>query len=216
MKERCRRICGTEDPRCFIGNLKQVECISDMVLNKVSGIMAVIELTLAEEDRQRISENLVRALSSIEELVNWVKFLQISHDLRAMSSLIHPEGQVKGGKSARKEMRFPLPEAYHKYIAMEIDISGTFVQVSLVNFSRRGIQFLSGEPVPVDSRKDCRLCARHGVRKEVTFRLHVRHAKRHQDAYIIGGLTEEISDNTAFDFFESIYELIRNALPGTE
>ncbi|MBI4837710.1 MAG: hypothetical protein HY806_00860 [Nitrospirae bacterium] len=202
MKERCRQICGDDVSNCFINNKKQIACIADMVINKVFGISSVVEIALKENLKEDIVERLDLALKETQELIDWIKFLQIANDLKTLISA----SELNHEAEKRSEMRFPLPEIYKQYLALKINTFGVYNQVTLLNFSRSGLRFKSLFPLETNSVKECILVTSHIISKEVSFNVIIRHCIKDSGGYIVGGQIEKVSDSTSFDFFKSIYD----------
>lgn len=208
MSERCQNICGDSDGQCFIGNREQILCIADMVINKVSGVKAFIEM-IGEGGGGEDATVFDRALRNLNELIDWVKFLQIAHDLREVGRL--SEEEVAG--EHREEMRYPFPEKYRNYVGMRIGEAGSSLPVVLLNFSRRGIQFRSSQRLSVDSSREGLLFTeRHPVRKSVSFTVRIKHCTKRGDAFIVGGRIENISDDVTLDFFKNVHEFVVESL----
>ena len=76
-KKRCHQICGTGSAPCFKNNKKQISCISDMVINKICALKAIVDM--ANEDNQcvKIDEYLDMASENVDELINWIRYLQV-------------------------------------------------------------------------------------------------------------------------------------------
>ncbi len=208
MKDRCKRICGSESEHCFIDNKKQVACIADMVSNKVAGVLAVIELTAGEDDKNKIIANLNKIMKAVDELDSWVKFLQIVHDLRELNALLSEDGI----NEKRKEIRYPFPEFYQKYIVLKVWTSGFFVECRLKDFSASGLQFKCPEPIDIDSVKECTLSTNHIIKKSVSFKIRVRHCKKLNGEFLIGSRIKKVSDSMSFNFFRNVYDFIAEPL----
>ncbi|MGD0887375.1 MAG: PilZ domain-containing protein [Thermodesulfovibrionales bacterium] len=204
LSERCRRICGTMSEDCFIKNQNQILCLSDMVINKISGILVIVESAAEKNQRDESRQFFDEALRNMRELLNWVKFLQVAHDLRVPSLLAYETNVPE----KRKQTRYPLPEVYHKYIVMKINISGSFVSVLLTNFSQGGMQFKSPEPLDIDAIKECLLHTTHMAEKEAFFTVRIKYCANHNGEYLIGAEIEEISDSITFDFFNNVYDFM--------
>jgi hypothetical protein len=204
MHERCRRICGDDREHCFIGNSKQIECIADMVINKVFGISSVIEMSREESAPEKIREALSQAVRTVDELITWVKYLQIAHDLRELSSLSYESGVDE----KRTEVRFPLPGIHQNYVGMKVKIVDSFVPVTIANFSPHGIQFTCPEPLVPDTVRDCILLSPQGTGREVFFRVKVKYCVRRGSECLVGVRTEDISDKVSFNFFKSVHDFI--------
>ncbi len=209
MENRCLTICGSERKRCFIRNSKQINCIADMILNKVSGILGIIELTLEENRNEKVAGNLQKATESIHELVNWVKFLQIAHDLRKIS--LQSEGA--GSHDKRREIRYPFPDIYRKYLTMRVKIADAFREVVIINFSSHGVQFSLSEPLEVNAVIDCVLFMRHTIEKKVFFRARVRYSSGEHEGFVTGVEIEEMPEHLNFDFFDNMFEFIKTTMP---
>lgn len=75
MTDRCQRICGDDD-NCFRGNDKQLACVSDMIINKASGIKAIIENARSGGKHEGMDEVLTLATRNLNELISWVVYLR--------------------------------------------------------------------------------------------------------------------------------------------
>lgn len=74
-KERCQQICS-DSSTCFIGNNRQVDCISDMIINKVYAVKATVDRAREDNQCEEIAEFLDMASENVDELISWVKYLQ--------------------------------------------------------------------------------------------------------------------------------------------
>jgi hypothetical protein len=207
LPKRCRRICGAETPDCFAANGGQLSCLSDMIVNSACGISSLLEMTKAETPPDIMRENLKEALLITKELVNWVKYLQITHDLRQMVRLSFDRADE------RKETRYPLPEAFQAFILLEVAAGSMTVPVVLTNFSMNGIQFQSPQSMERDTNLECFLRAKHMVGKEVRFKTSVKYCKGHDEAFLVGAEIEEVSDASDFNFFLSVFDFIKDISP---
>lgn len=79
-KERCQQICGDSGTLCF--NSEQVTCIADMVINKAGNIKLIIEEARVEKQFDQIAEILCMASKNIDELINWIRYLQAGQTWR--------------------------------------------------------------------------------------------------------------------------------------
>jgi hypothetical protein len=183
-----------------------------MVINKISGILAIVESEAEKNQRDETRQFFDEALRNIRELINWVKFLQIAHDLRVPSLLAY-ETKIP---EKRKQTRYPLPEVYRKYVVMKINIAGSFVPVLLTNFSQHGMQFKSPEPLAIESIRECALLATHIAEKEVIFKVRIKYCARDNGEYSIGAEIEEISDSITFDFFNNVYDVMVEMVMNSE
>lgn len=204
-KERCRRICGDEIRDCFMGNKRQLDCIADMVVNKISNTKGFIESAMGNDPKGKLARNLDSAVISLNELLNWVKFLQISHDLKGLSLL----SSRAATPERRKEVRYAVAKNYSSLLSVHINLSDSKVAVTLTDFSQRGMQFISPSALEMDSTVDGTLSsAGPRGKKVVTFKLRIRHCIKDEQRYIVGGRILEIFDASTFNFFENIFDFI--------
>lgn len=204
LDDRCKRICGDTKEDCFIKNREQLSCIADMVLNKVSGVCAFIESAAAENRDIKNAAFFDEALKNIHELVNWIKFLQISSDLRTLRSMIYETRDPE----ARRETRYPVPEIYQKFISMKVGGSDSLMTVTLSNFSRQGLQFNCPEPLETGSLKEVRLLTSPASAHEVALKVSIRYCNKNDGGYTVGGRIEESPDGVIIDFFKNVHDLI--------
>ncbi len=204
LNERCRRICQNSASSCFIHNKDHITCLSDMLINNVCSITSVLELIKNEPVSENSDEYLEEALNISRELVNWVKYLQIAHDITQLKPPFHDDRQSE----CRGEWRYPLPETYHDYISVDIHLPESIEQAKLVNFSRSGLQVKS--PVEFNIRQpfQCTLRTNHVIDKRVTFTALARYILLNGDDYIIGASVTEVSNGPDLDFFRNVYEFI--------
>ncbi len=201
---RCRRICGGTREHCFIDNEKQIICIADMIINKVTGIKGIIEMAARPDQNKGLPEVLDRISVSLDELINWVRYLQITHDLRELSDLTF-ESRTE---ERRKEKRYPLPGIYQRFITLRIGGPGSRFQALLLDFSPRGVKFRSPGPFDIDSKVECTLTT---AGREVSLSARVRHCMEEGGEYVIGAEIEEVSDDTSFNFFRDVHSLLIEA-----
>ncbi|GBE34213.1 PilZ domain protein [bacterium BMS3Bbin06] len=210
MLERCKRICGRDRKKCFVQNKEQITCIADMVINKIGGITSLIELTLQESLPESTVKNLERTLDQTYELVNWVKFLQVAHDLKKASLLAdaYTDTDKVGLHERRSEQRYHHSESYRKYLQLTVKFSDSPVSAEIINFSEHGILFLCSSPVEINSFIDCSLATCRTIKKELSFKAKVVHCTQRGGDYKIGVFIKESVNNTSFDFFKGIHHLI--------
>ena len=82
LKDRCTMICGEEERDCITANNKQVRCVADMVVNQAYGILSVVDMIKTEKDQQVVGEYLDEVKTISNELINWAKYLQVTHDIQ--------------------------------------------------------------------------------------------------------------------------------------
>lgn len=204
LNERCERICGSDFEHCFIANRRQIECIADMVINKVFGISALIETALEEDQPGVLHEKLDRAMRNSRELINWVKFLQVAHDLRTLRTI----GAAPETREQRREARYPVPEEAGRYLGLKVDKGDTLRRVRLTNFSRTGMQFRSPEPLEQGVLYRCVLSTEHTIRQEVVLAVSVKYCTAEGEEFLVGVSIEEVSDRPSLDFFQNMIDFI--------
>jgi hypothetical protein len=211
--ERCTRLCGTVKEHCFIGNKKQILCISDIVLNKISVIKVMIESALERSQDSELGDSLHYAVTSIEELTSWIKFLRIAHDLREFGASFF-EGGIAAER--RREKRYPLPEIYQTFIRMEIQCPGGPLAGQLIDFSRKGLQFLSSAPLEPGSLAECVLSTRRLATEKTAFSMKIKYCIEKEGAFTIGARIEDVADEESFNVFNTIYTFIFDLVSGKD
>jgi hypothetical protein len=204
MRDRCIRICGSPAGDCFVSNRKQLECIADMVINKVFAVSSVIDLSMEEDRINIIKDNLSSALKSSNELISWIKYLQMTHDLNSLSLLL----RETAGPDKRTETRFPLPVLFRDYIILQVEHDGLYRDVNIVDFSSQGLSFSSPEPIEDNSVLECLLTSHFDTDKAVSFYIKTKHCNRRNGDYIVGAKIEDFSDSSTFDFFRNVYDFM--------
>lgn len=202
--DRCKIICGGATEECIIDNTRHLDCIADMVVNKTSAISLLLGRAIDEERPESTNENIQNAITISNELNNWVKYLQVSRNLKHLSTL---QSDV-GPSQRRKVARYPLPEMYRKYILMQIALSGRIVPVSIIDFCQRGTQFECPEALELESVVECTLTTTYHMRKEVHFKTRIKYCSSKDSKYLIGAHIEEVADRLNFNFFNNIYAFI--------
>jgi hypothetical protein len=205
MKERCKRICGSARSDCFSRNAKQLACLSDLVINSVCAISSVLEMARAEQDREAATDLMDKAMDVTRELVNWVKYLQLTHDIRELGPVVRDNAKLQ----ARREWRYPLPEVYKEYIGLNLAHQGVAMPATLINFSKSGLQFRSPVSLETETLIDLRLFTRHVIDKEVAIRARVKYILVEQGDCMAGARIEEIGNQSDFDFFANVLDFIR-------
>jgi hypothetical protein len=71
--KRCATICGENTSGCFLTNKKHLECITDIVINRVWAAREVIELGIHERDSHQAAALLSMATDELDELVYWMQ-----------------------------------------------------------------------------------------------------------------------------------------------
>ena len=134
MKDRCRRLCGEFAGDCFTSNNSQVSCLSDMVVNHTYGILSILDMVRTEQDRGMVDAYLEEAGALSNELINWVKYLQVTQDIR---NLINRMNGVENDQ--RREMRFQFPDQLRDFISLRVDDPGGTYNAAIIRRpARRG------------------------------------------------------------------------------
>lgn len=199
MKKRCGEICGEDVRNCFIDNQKQIDCIADMVLNKVFAVSLCIEPVLNDASGDKNRQYLEQAMHALNELTNWIKYLQVVRDIRLLASVSDDRMSDR-----RRESRYPMPEIYHRHLKCLVAVSDILIPVRLVNFSRHGLSLVITDELTVDSSYRCIIATAQTIRKEASFHIRIRHCTGHADGFLVGAEIEDIADGLSFDFFENI------------
>lgn len=92
LSDRCSRICGDFRGNCFRDNKDQLTCISDMVINKASGIMAIIDTARDSNQCETMEEILQLAERDVNELISWVKDLNAQKNIDGFISNVRALG----------------------------------------------------------------------------------------------------------------------------
>ncbi len=92
--DRCARICGNNGS-CFSQNVKQLRCISDLLINKLWGIRDITEEVIKENRCESLSELLDMVQKNTNELIDWAQLLQIEHQIHVTIDKWHKENGNK-------------------------------------------------------------------------------------------------------------------------
>jgi hypothetical protein len=206
MKDRCRRLCGEFAGNCFTSNNRQVTCLSDMVVNHTYGILSILDMLRAEKDREVVDEYLDEARTISNELINWVKYLQVTQDIR---NLINRMNEVENDQ--RSEIRYPFPDQFRELISLGVDGPGDTYNAAIINFSHSGIRFRYKGPPPGQERLRCSLSSDPRIGKEVSLVCEVRYFAEYEGEMVIGASITEVSDSAEFDFFKNVLEFMNEA-----
>lgn len=201
--DRCKVICGGVSESCVIDNTRHLDCIADMVINKTSGISLLLGKALKESPNEA-AQDIHNAMTISNELSNWVKYLQITRNLKHLNVLHWNVGI----SDRRKVARYPLPKIYEKYISMKVTFPGRSVPVRIIDFCQRGTQFQSPEPLEPGAATECSLTTTFTIKKEVHFRMMIKYCSLRDDGYLIGAHIDEVDDSSEFNFFNNIYYFI--------
>lgn len=200
--DRCKVICGGVSESCIIDNTRHLDCIADMVINKTVSISLLLARALRVSPDEA-AQNIRDAITVSNELANWVKYLQMTQNLKHLNDL----HSTAGISHKRKVARYQLPKIYEQYISMEVNLPDRNVQVRIMDFCQKGVQFYSPEPLKTVEALDCNLEATHSIKK-VYFRIRIKYCCASGDEYLIGADIDEVGDNSEFNFFNNIYDFL--------
>jgi hypothetical protein len=202
MIDRCKRICGTIDGPCYINSKQQINCLSDMVINKTAGISMILSFTIGEGDRDIADMNIREAVITSNELSNWVKYIGVARDLQEVSQLVLDSDT----KEKRREIRYPLPVGQERKVGVELPTASGPVQATLLNFSQSGMRVTSPQALEVGSSVTGSVYVSHDSERREPFTMVVKYVGEGEGGgYTIGGQIEQLAGMRDFNFFESIY-----------
>jgi hypothetical protein len=201
VEDRCRRICGETRDDCFINSRKQINCISDTIINKTTIMTISLGSILKSNDMDLMKKKAAFAMKSASELANWIKYLQMVPDLQALSSLVlDAEAEEK-----RTEIRYPVPEREKGRIRVVLP-GGS--EAGLIYFSQSGLGILSPEPLEKGSDLECRLTSDITGPQAEVFRAGVRYSAPSGDGHFCGMLISEVKGYGPFNFFDLVNQFL--------
>lgn len=206
LKDRCSMICGERGSDCITTNNKQVRCVADMVVNQAYGILSVVDMYKSEKDKNTAAGYLEEVRTISNELINWAKYLQVTHDIRkAVQQKQHWKGNSRG------EARYPFPEEFREYISLRVDGPIDPTEATIVNFSQSGLRFMYKGAEPQDCLLACTLTSNERIGKSVSLVCEVKYFADHDGEMLIGAEIVEISDSPDFNFFMSVLDMMSEA-----
>lgn len=117
-------------------------------------------------------------------------------------------GPQEEGAKKRRDERYDVPDACRQYIKLRVKSGNEFVPAVLGNFSRNGILFESPVSFSKGERAECIISVSLLVSREVSFGIEVKYCYADQGSYILGASIDTISDETWFDAFVEMHDLI--------
>jgi hypothetical protein len=211
LHERCLRLCGKNARNCFMNDPGQLTCLSDMLINKAYGLSSLLEMIKAENNSGTTRELIDESVGITEEIINWVKYLQVTRDLK---QTIHC-ALDSAHSNKRKELRYPFPESLRKQITFRAMCEQKMQEVKLVNFSKSGLQFVCNYPLKEGSEVEAEMTA---VTPDKTLRLKavVKYVMEQEESYVVGTAIDEVSNSSDFDFFRGVMEFITATVTNME
>ena len=206
LKDLCSMICGEDRVQCITANNKEVTCVADMVVNQAYGILSVVDLIKHEQDADTAAGYLEEIHTISNELINWAKYLQVTHDVQSVAR--HMDIKESG---LRREVRYPFPEDFREFVSLKVEGPMDPVKATIVNFSQSGIQFSYDGPPPTDPALVCTLMSHERIGKRVGLLCEVKYFAEHEGRMLIGAQIVEVSDSPDFNFFMSILDMMSEA-----
>ena len=108
----------------------------------------------------------------------------------------------------RSEERHLIPEINRKYVQMEMQDSDVYVRVYLIDFSLRGLRFLSPIKQDAGSIIACKLSIPNSMTQVVLIKVEMRHIEEAEGEYILGGKIVDIEDKTWLEMFKQVHGFI--------
>ena len=201
VSDRCRRICGENLDHCFVNKKEQINCISDMVINKTASIMMALSASLQMDDYEFLKDTGRESLSDTCELSNWVKYLQIVPDLLTLSSLVLDADSAE----KRSEIRYPLPSEFEGKVNI---IFSDMLEARLINFSQSGMQVATNKPIEQGTVLECHLTKDIEEGLVSPFKAKAMYVVSSNGSNICGMRIVEMQGSEVFNFFSLVHQLM--------
>lgn len=211
LHERCMRLCGKDARSCFINDIGQLACLSDMLINKAYSLSSLLEMIKEDGLPESTSKLIDDSLGITAELVNWVKYLQVTRNLRHTINC----SLENADPEHRREIRYPFPEYLNKRIILRAMCDREMQEVNLLNFSPGGLQFVCNHPLKPGRSFEAKLRAVQ-LDKTLGFRAVVKYVMEQGENFIVGAAIEEASNSLDFNFFMGVMEFISATISGIE
>ena len=202
MIERCHRICGGLDG-CFINNKKQIECLSDILINKAFGTAEILEQVLKESNDTKLTASIREALRGPYEIINWIKYIQVAHDIK-----FSPILKGTDFKEKRKEIRYPLPEVFQQYINLYIEYDKLMLNGQITNISQQGLQFITSVYIEPGTICNLKITSSKMVNRNLFLKVKIAYCIKKDKNYISGASIIELPDGSSFNFFKYVIDLL--------
>jgi len=115
-------------------------------------------------------------------------------------------------KERRSEKRYLVPEVNRKYVKMEVQASGAYIQAGLIDYSRRGLKFIGPEKIEPGALLNCRLSIPSSMSQVVRLRVAIRYMSEVDGEYLMGGEIIEVDDAIWLEMFKHIHDFISERL----
>lgn len=83
LMKRCDVICGKNSPDCFAANANHLECVTDIIINKIWAARAILELGIGASTGEELVGHVRVATNEMDELIRWVKAMPMDREHRA-------------------------------------------------------------------------------------------------------------------------------------
>jgi hypothetical protein len=201
VSDRCKRICGQKEPECYVNKKEQINCISDMVINKTSSVMMALSASLQMDDSVFLRETARESLSDACELSNWIKYLQIVPDLFTLSTLVLDAASAE----KRTEIRYPLPKDFEGRINV---IYNGMLEAKLVNFSQKGLQIISSQPIKEGTVLQCHMMTDVAEGSNNPFKATAMYCVSVDGSNICGARITEMQGSEVFNYFSLVHQFM--------
>jgi hypothetical protein len=166
------------------------------------GVKGVIEMTKRQVGAEKMLETLDLATDSVQDLIDWVKYLRVVEslrDLRFYGATVDDQ---------RRSDRYYLPDIYQKHVHMEVALQSGMEAVTVLDFSRHGMRLQLFTPVSQEARIDCRLSTSPGPSEEISFKIKVVHCQPSKDKFIVGAEIVAIDEVRTYRVYRKLYGFI--------
>ena len=121
---------------------------------------------------------------------------------------IRPEEAEGDFVEKRWADRYRVPSVYQRYITMLVKSDADFVPVTLGDFSRSGILFMSPAPFSADSHAECLISIPQLLSKDITIGIHVKYCQPQDGSFLVGAAIDTVADAVWFEMFVEIHDFI--------
>jgi hypothetical protein len=108
----------------------------------------------------------------------------------------------------RREKRYAVSGDVQQYVKLLVKSGNEFVPAILGNFSRNGILFECPASFSPGEHAECVIAISLLLSREISFGIEVRYCFEDHGSHITGAAIDTISDETWFDAFVEVHDLI--------
>ena len=163
--------------------------------------MMALSASLQMDDSEFLRETAKESLSDVCELSNWIKYLQIVPDLLTLSTLVLDTDAAE----KRTEIRYPLSKEFEGQIHV---IYNGMLEAKLVNFSQKGIQIISSQPIEEGTVLQCHLMADVAEGTNNPFKATAMYCASVDGSNICGARITEMQGSGVFNFFSLVHQFM--------